>query len=158
MNSLPRKNPKHQAQLQRRQVLTRRGKRIYNWKKIGLGLVVCGGAVIFIIVGLFLNPHSLGRVVKPGDQVYIYYELRLSNGSLKDKSDTEEGTLFTMQTGPGGVIQGFYDNVIGMHEGSSKSFTIPACPSKDCNPYGGYTSGELAWQELRFYVKIVRFA
>ncbi len=155
---MPKKNPKHQAQLQRQQVLSKRGKRIYNWKKIGIIAIICGAVGTFIILGIIFGPELIGRQVKAGDKVYIYYELRLSDGTLKDKSPSADGTEFTMQTGSGGVIQGFYDEVIGMREGTSKSFTIDACPAMNCNPYGGYTSGELAWQELNFYVKIVRFA
>ncbi len=154
---VPKKNPKHQAQLQRQQVLTKRGKTVRNWKKIGLIVAVCAGIVIFVTWGIIAFTPT-GRAVKAGDTVYIYYELRLSDNSLKDKSQTAAGTSFTMKTGTGGVIPGFYDNVLGMREGETKSFKIPACPSMDCDPYGGYTTGELAWQELNFYVKIVRFA
>ncbi len=157
---MPKKNPKHQAQLQRQQALTKRGKRIYNWNKIALISVICGAAGVIIVLGSIFGPQLLGRTVQAGDTVFIYYELRLEDGTVKDKSATAAGTSFTMKTGPGGVIAGFYENVIGMREGTSKSFTIPSCPTQDCPDYKGYTNlGDptLDWQQLNFNVKIVRF-
>ncbi len=142
----------------RQQTLTKRGKTIHNWKKIGGVLVICAAAGVFTILGIIYGSQWFGRAVQRGDTVFIYYELRLHDGTLKDYSKTADGTSFTMTTGPGGVIEGFYENVVGMREGATKSFTIPACPvPSECPDYKGYTSGELAYQELNFFVRIVRF-
>ncbi len=157
---VPKKNPKHQAQLQRQQVLTKRGKRIYNWRKIGIGLGICGIAGVFVILGIVYGPQVFGRQVKDGDSVYIYYKLTLANGTVQDQSKPE-GLLFS-NFQRGSVIDGFYENVIGMREGTSKSFTIPACPSHDCPDYKGYAGTRddpaVDWQELNFFVTIKGFA
>ncbi len=157
---MPKKNPKHQAQLQRRQTLTKRGKKIHNWKKIGGILIICAVSGVFITLGIIYYPQFFGRQVQDGDDVRIYYKLTLADGTVKDVSE-EVGFLFEDFT-RGSVIDGFYENVIGMREGQSKDFTIPACPTMDCPDYKGYagTRGDptVDWQELHFFVIIKGFA
>ncbi len=158
---MPKKNPKHQAQIQRLQQFTRKGKSIHNWRKIGTGILICVITVVIITIGLTYYAPSNYRTVMDGDQVFIYYELRLGDGSLEDYSKDAsgnknlDGTSFTIARGQ--LIDGFYEQVIGMKEGETKSFKIEACGSPPCENYKGYASGNLAWKELNFYVKIVKF-
>ncbi len=156
---MPKKNPKHQAQLQRQQTLTKRGKSIHNWKKIGGILIICAAAGVFTILGIIYGPQIWGRAVQAGDTVYVYYKLTLADGRVKEESPAG-GEDFTMTKGS--MIDGFYNNIIGMREGTSKSFTIPACPSHSCPGYEGYAGTrddpEVDWQELNFFVIIKGFA
>ncbi|OLS14567.1 MAG: hypothetical protein RBG13Loki_1806 [Promethearchaeota archaeon CR_4] len=156
---MPKKNPKHQARIERQQVLTKRGKRVYNWRKIGGILVVCGAITGFVILGIIYGPAiaAAGRTIKDGDGVFIYYKLYLGDGTIKDQSQSATGTYFEITHES--VIPGFYDAVIGMHVGQVKdNIIIEACPSHNCPNYKGYTTGELAYVYLKFYVKIVGFA
>src|SRR5271157_1172268 len=152
---MPRKNPKHEIRL-KEQGTYKKGKLTRNWKKIGVILVIFGTITTIIVIGIYYGtfqqkPENTPAVVKDGDQVYIYYEVRDANGTLIDQSPAG-GKLFTISRGA--VIDGFYDNVIGMHVGESKNFTIDGCPTHDCSNYEGYTKGDMAWMELHFFVTI----
>jgi hypothetical protein len=160
---MPKKNPKHEAKVQRQQVITKRGKRIYNWKKIGGILILCATVGVFIILGVVFGSQIGNRAVKEGDTVYIYYELRDKRDRLLENSTNIIGTKFIIntQTEP----MDFYENVIGLHEGDERTFTIPGCQEIDpstgepnCPYYGGYTTGNLRWEELHYYVKIMSIA
>lgn len=154
---MPKKNPKHQARIERQQGLTKRGKRIYNWKKIGGILILCVVVGAFITLGIIYGPKLGRREIQEGDTVYIYYELYDTNDTLLENSTDDSGTKFTIkqfETEP----KGFHREVLYMVEGEEKNFVIDACPNQDCKSYLGYTIGEHAWKELRYYVRIVSFA
>jgi len=58
-----------------------------------------------------------------GSTVSLHYTGRLTDGTEFDTSKDREPLTFTV--GEGNVISGFNDNVIGMSEGETKTFTIP---------------------------------
>ena len=169
---MPKKNPKHQARLGRTQAIeATKAKTIHNWRKITGGILVAGAVTTFIVLFAIYYPQTQqssqnsggqsGQTVQDGDQVYIYYQLSYTNGTLIQESDSAAGDEFTMTQSA--LIPGFYNNVIGMSVGQSKTFTIPACDSHTgCQ---GYTPANapasnpgLAYIALVFYVKIVSIA
>ncbi|HMF30306.1 MAG TPA: FKBP-type peptidyl-prolyl cis-trans isomerase [Candidatus Lokiarchaeia archaeon] len=160
---MPKKNPKHQARLERTQKSAEiKRKRVYNWRKIGGGILICAAVGTIIILAAIYAPQAAkqsaqaqqARAIVDGDQVYINYTLTLADGTVKDRAPTADGTLFTISKGQ--LITGFYNAVLGMHQGDEKTFTIQACPAHNCPNYDGYTSGDLAYQQLTFDVIIVR--
>ena len=111
-DKVPKKNPKHQAQLNRiiAEEHHHTGGRIRNWKKIGGSIIVV--SLVCLCIGLLIyyyNPFTpTANKIQEGDRVYIYYTLTAANGSVIDQSPTSGGTYFADITkGAGGVIPGF---------------------------------------------------
>jgi peptidylprolyl isomerase len=59
----------------------------------------------------------------PGDTVVVIYDGITENGELFDSSETSGPLEFTL--GAGSVLQGFDENITGMTQGETKSFTLP---------------------------------
>ena len=70
--------------------------------------------------------------VTNGTTVKVHYKGTLSDGQEFDNSHTRGQTL-DFKVGAGQMIKAFNDAVIGMSEGQTKSFTIPAADA-----YGEY--------------------
>ena len=80
--------------------------------------------------------------IEKDDVVNLDYVLTV-DGKIKEEGP---GTDITVTTGQGGVIQGFYEGLLGMKVNEEKKIVVP--PSK------GYSTGELAGKTLYFDVLI----
>ncbi|MHA1911257.1 MAG: FKBP-type peptidyl-prolyl cis-trans isomerase [Candidatus Kariarchaeaceae archaeon] len=106
-----------------------------------------------IILGLLisLNASQTSAYIKDeglseNDQANVRYRGYFTNGSVFDSGGD---LVFTVKTGSGGVIQGFYNILIGMEVGDSKTGAIVP-------PELGYTGDHLlAGETLLFDVRIL---
>jgi FKBP-type peptidyl-prolyl cis-trans isomerase 2 len=106
--------------------------------------------ILVISIALILTIQSSQAYTTNGgitenDRVDIRYRGYFPNGTVFDNGGE---VVFTVKTGSGGVIQGFYDILIGMKVGDEKiGAAVP--------PETGYSTGPLAGETLLFDVKIL---
>ncbi|MEO8877796.1 MAG: FKBP-type peptidyl-prolyl cis-trans isomerase [Polyangiaceae bacterium] len=64
-----------------------------------------------------------GTPAKPGDQVFVNYIGKLTDGKEFDRS---KGKPFSFKLGAGNVIKGWDQGLVGMKPGQKRKLTIPA--------------------------------
>jgi len=96
-------------------------KSIISYKQLAIILVIIIAIVILSI--LFLIHSSSPEVVKVGDNVSVFYTLRLANGTIIQSNFNS--SPFSFIVGSNQVITGFSNAVVGMKVGQVKNVTIP---------------------------------
>ncbi len=177
---MPSQNPKHI----KRQVLYTR-KHEYKSAPPQLKYVLMGLIAVVVITSVVLlaiylpqaNPNNNGEdvIIESGDWIKMEYRLWADSDEdgvidyLKeipfDDSFDLPGDVWQVQVTSSSIpILGWYNNVLGMKNGTTKYITIPA--AVDENPKDGiddntgqpvqtYTTGEHAYQKLLIKVRIV---
>jgi FKBP-type peptidyl-prolyl cis-trans isomerase 2 len=64
-------------------------------------------------------------VVKKGDVVKLTYTITDDNGKIINSSKKSKDGVVKIRLGVGQIIPGFENEIIGMEEGESKTFTLP---------------------------------
>jgi len=111
--------------------------------------IVLISSIILLCLVMTSSPIHTSAYLKDGgltdgDQIIGYYKLYLTNDTVLQESDN---VPFTVKTGEGGVIPGFYNHLLGMEVGQSKYGAVVL-------PADGYLSGDLAGLTLIFDIKI----
>lgn len=95
-----------------------------KFKKIYLTIPIV--IVIVILLVVYLNIGNLNKTnvitVSTGDNVSVYYQLSLTNGSIIQSNFGK--SPFSFVVGSGDVISGFNNAVIGMKVGQTKNVTL----------------------------------
>ena len=129
---------------------------------IGLMVIGAGTGAYFLLTGNSDNNVNNGTTtptipeggLQEGDGFRAHYKLWIadvsgSSGVITTSAapyqDSTSGDPFEATTGD--VIAGFKNNILGMKEGEEKNFTVESGE--------GYTSGDLAFYRLSYWVRIV---
>ena len=93
-----------------------------------------------------------GAEATAGSVVRIRYKGSLEDGTVFDETDAEQPPVqFILVTGPGGVIPGFMQGIIGMRAGGERTIQIPWRLGYGDRPQAGIP----ARSDLTFEVKLV---
>ncbi|PAP75632.1 FKBP-type peptidyl-prolyl cis-trans isomerase [Rubrivirga marina] len=82
-------------------------------------------ALLSLLVLAVAACDSSPSVVEDGVTVLVAYEGRLDNGDVFDSSAGAEFVVREAAPGQPGLISGFYDGLLGMMIGESKTLVIP---------------------------------
>ncbi len=66
-----------------------------------------------------------GETAVKGDEVWVIYTGKLTNGTVFDSNDKDSGAPFPVEIGKGEVIAGWEQGLVGMKEGGKRRLTIP---------------------------------
>jgi hypothetical protein len=118
--------------------------------KLSRTKIVLISSIILLGFLIIFNSSQTSAYIKDeglseNDRANIRYRGYFLNGT---DFDSGGDVVFTVKTGSGGVIQGFYDILIGMKVGQSKTGAVVP-------PDKGYFTGPLAGETLLFDVRIL---
>ena len=122
-------------------------------------VIGAGTGAYFLLTGNNDNDGNGGnttpeRILQVGDGFRVHYRLWVAdvsgssgviNTSAPPYEDSTTGEPLESTTFD--VIEGFKNNILGMKEGEEKTFTLESGE--------GYTSGDLAFYRLSYWVRIV---
>jgi peptidylprolyl isomerase len=100
-------------------------------------LMMVGGVIAFVaifVIVIFILPNPV--VAAKGDNVSVYYTLKLEDGTIFDSNINDTPLAFTV--GSAGIIPGFSNAIIGMKVNQDKTVDIPSDQA-----YGPYRSDRI---------------
>jgi FKBP-type peptidyl-prolyl cis-trans isomerase FkpA len=100
-----------------------------------------------------ITKATSGKKAQNGDTVSVIYTGKLLNGKVFDASDLHGGAPYDLVLGEGGVIKGWEDALLLMHEGEKAIVVIPSTLG-----YGGQAMGEdiRPYSPLMFELELVK--
>lgn len=141
---IPKKNPKRSADAKKRRYELKQQYRTEkrNYSRIFMGIIFVGIIVGIIALAVtFTEDQEDVVVIKDGDTATMDYTLWLvdENGDY-DIDNPYQASTFDAVFEEGRLIYGFYQECLGLREGQTKTFLLPACVDEDGDGYDDNTN------------------